>query len=112
MPKKRAAKPYKLDTEKKIITIFDNIPQSAADKADIAMYVSAGYRIKHATKTTVEMMDAAMNDDPKAQEEFRKLLKTKEVFNAEKGKNEPGFHAAVKFYNNWVKEQKEAAKAE
>lgn len=112
MATKRQAKPYKLDTTKKIITIFDNITQTVADKADIAMYVAAGYVIKHSTKITVEMMEAAMKDDTKALEEFKKLKGQKEVFNPEKGKMEAGFHAAMKFYNNWKEEQKEAAKGE
>lgn len=110
MARKAAKKGYKVDTAKKIITIYSNVEQSAADKEDIQLYVSAGYVIKRAKRaaTVEEMRDALKAADPKAAEEFDKLYEMKKV--VIDGKEELGFHAAVKFYNNWKKEQEKKAK--
>lgn len=46
---KKAA--YRLDTERKIITIDDTVNATAAEEKDIDRYVNAGYIIKHKSQT-------------------------------------------------------------
>lgn len=104
--KKKTVSSYRLDTDKKIIYRYDNIPATKQDEADILLYVSVGYIIKHTTKTSVDDMREALKTDPKALEEFNKLYNLKTNIN-DKGKEELGFHSAVKFYNTWKKEHEQ-----
>ena len=108
MPKKKEQS-YKVDTSKKIVYRYNNVSASKQDEADILMYVAAGYVIKWKDKSpSVDEMREAMKDDKKALDEFNRLYTLKTNIN-EKGKEEIGFHSAVKFYNKWKKEQAKKA---
>ena len=95
---------YKVDAAKKIITIDDSVKATAAEEKDIVMYVNAGYVIKHksqkrakqaaarADSLTDAAIQAALKDDKKALEEYKKIKATK-------GKG-GGFFAAKKWYKD------------
>ena len=102
------SKAYTVNPDKKVITIDDSVKASAADNKDIAMYVSAGYIIRHKSakrsKAAAQRADnlkdkdilAALKDDKKALEEYEAIKK-------KTGKG-GGFFAAKKWYkDNYVK---------
>lgn len=80
---------YTVKPDKKIIIIDDSVKATAADDKDIAMYVGAGYVIKHksakrakaAAKRVDSLTDAdikaALKDDKKALAEYESIKKTK-----------------------------------
>ena len=100
---------YKVDAEKKIITIDDTVKATAAEEKDIDRYVAAGYIIKHksqkrakqaavrAAKDTLtdEALKTAVKDDAEG-------LKKYETITAGKGKG-TGFFAAKKWYKDTYK---------
>lgn len=100
---------YKLNTEKKIIIVDDNNITSA-EKADVAMYVAAGYVIKHksekraaAAKGRAETLSKkdildALEANPEAKETFENICKGKGT-----GK---GFFAAKKWYKEYLEANK------
>lgn len=95
---------YRVDAAKKIITIDDSVKATAADDKDIAMYVAAGYVIKHKSqkraKQAAERADSltdkaikeALKDDKKALAEYEAIKK-------QQGKG-GGFFAAKKWYKD------------
>jgi hypothetical protein len=95
---------YKVNTEKKIITIDDAVKANVADKEDIALYVSAGYVIKHKSKKRAKaaanrangLKDAdilaALKGNQEATDKYKEL------------KHEKGYFTARKFYlDNYAK---------
>ena len=105
---KTMKKAYTVNADKKVITIDDSVKATAADNKDIAMYVSAGYIIRHksvkrskaATKRADNLKDAdikaALKDDKKALDEYEAIKK-------KTGKG-GGFFAAKKWYKeNFLK---------
>ena len=96
------SKAYTVKADKKIIIIDDSVKATAADNKDIAMYVAAGYVIRHksvkrseaaserADGLKDEAIKAALKDDKKALEEYEAIKKRK-------GKG-GGFFAAKKWY--------------
>lgn len=101
----KAMSNYTLSTDKKgrkFITIDDSIKATPADDKDIAIYVGAGYVIRHksekrakaAAKRADSLTDAAikeaLKDDKKALEEYEAIKK-------QQGKG-GGFFAAKKWY--------------
>ena len=93
----RKPESFKLNDEKKTITLYTNIEPSSAEKKLIEFYLSKDYfpmfEEKKKGKTVKEM---------KSELEGAIL---KEFENAYKEKN--GFFKACKIYNNWKKENKE-----
>lgn len=95
---------YKVDAAKKIITIDDSVKATAADDKDIAMYVAAGYVIKHksqkrakqAAERADSLTDAAIKE---ALKEDKKALAEYESIKKQKGKG-GGFFAAKKWYKD------------
>lgn len=93
---------YKIDAVKKIITIDDSVKATAVDDKDIAMYVAAGYVIKHKSKKRAEqaakradsLTDAAIKE---ALKDDKKALTMYESIKKQKGKG-GGFFAAKKWY--------------
>lgn len=93
---------YTVNPDKKIITIDDSVKATAADDKDVAMYVGAGYIIRHKSakraKAAAKRVDAltdakikeALKDDKKALAEYEALKK-------QKGKG-GGFFAAKGWY--------------
>lgn len=109
MPRKQKA--YKVDTDKKIVYRYKGIEPTKQDEKDILMYVSVGYEIKWIKKsTTVEEMRAALARDEVALEKFNTMYSAGAFYTDDKYEG-VGFHCAVKFFNDWKKEQKAAAKA-
>ena len=100
-------KAYTLNPDKKIITINDKVKATAAETKDIALYVAAGYIIKHksekrakaaakrADSLTDAAIKAALNDDKKAMEIYEGIKKGS-------GKGS-GFFAARKWYKDTYK---------
>ncbi len=96
------AKAYTVKPDKKIIIIDDSVKATAADDKDIAMYVAAGYIIKHksikrakaAAQRADSLTDAAikeaLKDNKEALEEYLAIKK-------QQGKG-GGFFAAKKWY--------------
>lgn len=101
---------YKLNTEKKIIIIDDNNITSV-EKDDVAMYVAAGYTIKHksekrsaaakgrAETLTKESILKALKANTEAKETFENICKGKGT-----GK---GFFAAKKWYKEYLEANKQ-----
>ena len=79
------SKAYTINPDKKIITINDAVKPTVADDKDIALYVSAGYIIRHksekrakvATKRADNLNDAtikeALKGDQKALETYEAI---------------------------------------
>lgn len=96
------SKYYSLNPDKKTITINDKVKASAADQKDIALYVAAGYIIKHksekrakaAAKRADSLTDAAIKA---ALKDDKKALETYEAIKKQSGKG-GGFFAARKWY--------------
>ena len=103
MAKKQA---YKIDRTKKTITIDTTVKQSINDEKEIAMYVSAGYVIKHKSlakaKQAKERSDSItaadirneLANDKEALKEFNRLM------------SNGGFFTARKYYNSYLEQQK------
>ncbi len=53
-----ASKYYKLNKDNKTITLDDKITPSATDKADVQMYVTAGYVIRHKSEARAKAAKA------------------------------------------------------
>lgn len=53
-----ASKYYKLNKEKKTITIDDKITPTAADEKDVQRYVTAGYIIRHKSEARAKAAKA------------------------------------------------------
>lgn len=110
MPKKKRDASYKVDANKKIVYRYNGMTPTAEEIEDINTYVNAGYIIKRIDRSiTVSEMRAELNADEAALTEFERLYKLKTVTN-DKGKQEAGFHAAAKFYNDWKKKKVAAEK--
>ena len=86
----RKTKSFTVNGEKKILTIYDNIPQSDRESADIDLYLRSGYIIKHATKTTVSDMRKELKKDEEALAEFERLYKT-------------DYRQSLRFFTEWRK---------
>lgn len=101
----RAQKAYSVNTNKKVITIYENIKQKKKDEEEIKMYVNCGYKIKYAKKITVEDMKKELKKhDETALKEFERLYNLNEEGGA------LGFHRACKYYTDWKKEQEKKKK--
>lgn len=96
------AKAYTVKPDKKIIIIDDSVKATAADDKDIAMYVAAGYIIKHksikrakeAAKRADSLTDAAIKE---ALKENKEALEKYVAIKKQQGKG-GGFFAAKKWY--------------
>ena len=103
-------KAYTINPDKKIITINDSVKPTAADDKDIALYVSAGYIIRHksekrakvATKRADNLNDATIKEALKGDQ---KALETYEAIKKQTGKG-GGFFAAKKWYKEYIKDKK------
>ena len=99
-----------LDISLKIITINDAVKPTVADDKDIALYVSAGYIIRHksekrakvATKRADNLNDATIKE---ALKDDQKALETYEAIKKQGGKG-GGFFAAKKWYKDYIKNKK------
>lgn len=100
---------YKVDAAKKTITIDDSVKATAAEEKDMAMYVAAGYIIKHKSQKRAKqakeraaketLTDAAILEALK--DDAKGLAKYKEI---KEGKGEgTGFFAARKWYKDTYK---------
>ena len=104
------SKAYTINPDKKIITINDAVKPTAADDKDIALYVSAGYIIRHksekrakvATKRADNLNDATIKEALKGDQ---KALETYEAIKKQTGKG-GGFFAAKKWYKEYIKDKK------
>ena len=95
-------KAYKLDKDKKVITIDDAVRQTPEDKDDIRLYVLSGYEIRHKSKAkskqalkradtiTAEDIRKSLSADKEALKEFNRLISDK------------GFFSARKFYREYI----------
>ena len=104
------SKAYTINPDKKIITINDAVKPTVADDKDIALYVSAGYIIRHksekrakvATKRADNLNDATIKE---ALKDDQKALETYEAIKKQTGKG-GGFFAAKKWYKEYIKDKK------
>lgn len=104
------SKAYTINPDKKIITINDAVKPTVADDKDIALYVSAGYIIRHksekrakvATKRADNLNDATIKEALKGDQ---KALETYEAIKKQTGKG-GGFFAAKKWYKEYIKDKK------
>ena len=46
---------YKLNTERKTITIVDTVKPTKADETDIALYIKCGYVLRHKSQKRAEL---------------------------------------------------------
>lgn len=101
---------YKINRDRKTITINDSVKQTAADKQDIMLYVAAGYEIRH--KNMEKAKEAAKKADTITADKIRKLLDgDKEALEEFNRLNKvSGFFTARKFYNDYVKDGSEEQK--
>ena len=53
-----ASKYYKINAEKKTITLDDKVTPTATEKADVQMYVTAGYVIRHKSEARAKAAKA------------------------------------------------------
>lgn len=96
------SKAYTVKPDKKVIIIDDSVKATAADDKDIAMYVAAGYIIRHkspkrakaAAKRADSLTDAAIKEALKNDKE---ALAEYEEIKKQQGKG-GGFFAARKWY--------------
>lgn len=104
------SKAYTINPDKKIITINDAVKPTVADNKDIALYVSAGYIIRHkspkrakvAAKRADSLNDATIKEALKGDQ---KALETYETIKKQSGKG-GGFFAAKKWYKEYIKDKK------
>ena len=104
------SKAYTINPDKKIITINDAVKPTVADDKDIALYVSAGYIIRHksakrakvAAKRADSLNDAVIKE---ALKDDKKGLETYETIKKQSGKG-GGFFAAKKWYKEYSKDKK------
>ena len=104
------SKAYTINPDKKIITINDAVKPTVADDKDIALYVSAGYIIRHksekrakvATKRADNLNDATIKE---ALKDDQKALEIYEAIKKQTGKG-GGFFAAKKWYKEYIKDKK------
>ena len=96
------AKAYTVKPDKKILIIDDSVKATAADDKDIAMYVAAGYIIKHksikrakaAAQRADSLTDAAIKE---ALKDNKEALEKYSAIKKQQGKG-GGFFAAKKWY--------------
>lgn len=95
----RRAQSFKLDTEKKTITIYTNVEAVEAEKNLTEFYLKQGYsplfEVKKATKTVKEMEAELKKNDADAYAKFIEAYKQKN-----------GFFDACKIYSDWKKKNK------
>ena len=105
-------KAYLIDKETKTITIDDSIKQTDNDRADIQMYVVAGYIIRH--KSRARSAAALKRSDNITADQCRQALKgtKKALTEFERIISEKGFFSAKKYYKDWLAEQSAATAAE
>ena len=97
---------YKVDAEKKIITIDDTVKATAAEEKDIDRYVAAGYIIKHKSQKRAKQAAARAKEDKLTDKDILEALKADKeglekykAIKAGKGKG-TGFFAAKKWYKD------------
>ena len=101
------SKAYTINEEKKILTINDAVKATAADDKDMALYVQAGYKIRHksdkrskvAAKRADRLNDATIKEYLK---DDKKALETYENIKKQSGEG-GGFFAAKKWYKEYMK---------
>lgn len=95
-------KAYKLDKDKKIITIDDAVKQTPEDKEDIKLYVLSGYEIRH--KSKAKSKQALKRADTITAEDIRKVLSADKEALKEFNRlsSEKGFFSARKFYREYI----------
>lgn len=100
---------YKVDAEKKIITIDDTVKATAAEEKDIDRYVAAGYIIKHKSQKRAKQAAERAAKDTLTDEAIKEALKADkeglakyEAIKGGKGKG-TGFFAAKKWYKDTYK---------
>lgn len=95
----RKAETFKVNTEKKTITIYTNVKAVEAETLTINFYLGQGYyplyEEKKATKTVKEMEAELKNADEEAYKKFMEAYKKKN-----------GFFNACKVYSDWKKNNK------
>ena len=104
------SKAYTINEEKKILTINDAVKATAADDKDMALYVQAGYKIRHksdkrakvAANRADSLNDATIKEALKGDQ---KALETYEAIKKQTGKG-GGFFAAKKWYKEYIKDKK------
>lgn len=93
----KKAESFKVNAEKRTITLYTNVEQTTAEKTLIEIYLNQGYtplfEEKKKGKSVEEM-----------KKELKGTDKLVEFENAYKEKN--GFFKACKIYNAWKKDQK------
>lgn len=98
-----AKKAYTLNIEKKTITIDDSVKLTAAEEKDVALYVNAGYIIRHKSKKksekATERAKSNMSNEEiiKALENDKEGLKKYNEIKKGSGKGS-GFFAARSWY--------------
>ena len=98
------SKVYTVNADKKTIIIDDSVKATAADNKDIAMYVAAGYIIRHKSakraKAAAKRADSLKDENIKeALKDDKKALAKYEAIKKQKGKG-GGFFAARKWYKD------------
>lgn len=100
---------YKVDPEKKTITIDDTVKATAAEEKDIDRYVAAGYIIKHKSQKRAKQAAERAAKDTLTDEAIQKELANDEKglkkyleIKGGKGKG-TGFFAAKKWYKDTYK---------
>lgn len=113
MAKKEAKKAaYKVNTEKRTITIDDTVTATAAEEKDIDRYLKAGYVIKHKSQKRAEQ--AAERTDSLTDATILEVLKDNEEalnkyidIKTGKGKGQ-GFFSAKSWFKDKCKEEYKA----
>lgn len=93
----KKAESFKVNAEKKTITLYTNVEQTTAEKNLIEFYLNQGYSPLFEEKkkgVSVSEMRKALKGTDKL-EEFEKAYKEKD-----------GFFKACKIYTSWKKENK------
>lgn len=98
---------FRIDEKKKVIVVYTNVETNAAEESLKAFYLNNGYKPLLEEKKkgiTVKEMQKKLQADEKALAEFNELYncKDKQALENKKG----GFHAACKYYNEWLKKNK------
>ena len=108
MIKKLAA--YKVDAERKIITLDDSVTPTALEEKDITRYVLAGYVIKHKSKERAKQ--AAKRADGLKDATIKEALKdnAEALKEYEAIKKEGGFFKAKAWYKANYNDKKKTAK--
>lgn len=106
---------YKVNPEKKTITVDDSVKPTKQDEADLMRYLGAGYILRHKSAArsataksrsegvTKEEIEKALADEPKFLEKFTKLCKGR-------GKGQGVFAAKSWYKKDYPKEKAEAEK--